>query len=176
MLAALIKHKPKTILKIYNSKPYNINIENLWSASNVDIGYKTPDQQYELVSVKSFIVPEGKRPFGTATYSFNLNNEVVEIFQVEDIPLPPASLPPRKIILAADFISRFTDMEYSNIKKAALAQMDQGLAQLQKWIDVATTDGFIDLDRPATQEAKQALIQFNLLTQERAEEIFSIKE
>ena len=176
MLVALIQHKPKTILKIYNSKPYNINIKGLWSASNVDIGYKTPDQQYEIVSVKSFIVPEGKRPIGTASYSFNSNNEVIETFEVEDIPLPPKPLPPAKIILAADFISRFTDMEYSNIKKAALAQMDQGLAQLQKWIDVATTDGYIDLNRLATQEAKTALIQANLLTKERAEEIFSIKE
>lgn len=175
MLAALIQHKPKTILKIYNSKPYNINIKGLWSASNVDIGYKTPDQQYEIVPVKSFVTPEGKRPIGRASYSFNSNNEVIETFEVEDIPIPPLPIE-NKIILAADFISRFTDMEYSNIKKAALAQMDQGLAQLQKWIDVATTDGYIDLDRPATNEAKQALIAANLLTQERADIIFSIQE
>lgn len=176
MLAALIQHKPKTILKIYNSRPYNINIKGLWSASNVDIGYKTPDQQYEIVPVKSFIIPEGKRPFGTASYSFNSNNEVIETFQIENIPLPPEPSPPAKIILAADFISRFTDMEYSNIQKAALAQMQQGVATLQKWIDVATTDGYIDLDRPATNDAKQALVTANLLTQERANIIFSIKE
>lgn len=176
MLASLIKHKPKTILKIYNSKPYNINISGLWSVHNVDIGYKTPDDEYEIVPVISFIVPEGKRPFGTASYSFNSNNEVIEIFEVEDIPLPPPPPAPAKIIFAADFISRFTDEEYSNIQKAALAQMQQGVATLQKWIDVATTDGYIDLDRPATNEAKQALIAANLLTQERADIIFSIQE
>lgn len=175
MLAALIKNKPKEILKIYNSKPFNINISNLWSASNVDVGYKTPDNNYEIVNIIPFSIPEGKRPFGEAFYEFDENNNVVQKFQLEDIPVPPV-LPQPKIILATDFISRFTDEEYSNIKKAALAQMQQGVATLQKWIDVATTDGYIDLDRPATNEAKKALISANLLTQERADIIFSIQE
>lgn len=176
MLAALIQYNPKTIIKIYSGKPYNINIHDLWSVNNANIGYRTPDNKYELVSVNPFVIPEGKRPIGSAKYLFNDKNEVVEIFETEDIPLPSPPTPPRKIILASDFISRFTDEEYSGIKKAASAQMDQGIAQLQKWIDVATTDGYIDLDRPATMEAKAALIAANLLTQERADIIFSIQE
>ena len=52
--------------------------------------------------------------------------------------------------------------------------MQVDVATLQKWIDVATTDGYIDLDRPATMEAKAALVAAQLLTQERADIIFSI--
>lgn len=166
MIAALITKNQ--ILKIYTQKPININIQGLWQAYDVNIGYKTPDNIYEIVSVIPFIVPEGKQTIGEASYSFNQQGQVIQIFEIKDLPLP--------IIQASDFISRFTDKEYSNIKKAALAQMEQGIATLQKWIDVATTDGYIDLNRPATNEAKTALIAANLLTQERADIIFSIKE
>lgn len=176
--AALIKHDTKEIIKLFSSKPYNINIHNLWSVSNADIGYKTPDNNYELINIIKFIVPEGKRIIENSkpTYILNEENKVIENYNIEDIPVQPIPPEPPKIILAADFISRFTDEEYSNIQKAALAQMQVGIATLQKWIDVATTDGYIDLNREATNEAKQALVAANLLTQERADIIFSIQE
>lgn len=175
MLAALIKLTSKEILKIYYNKPININIQDKWQMYNVEIGTKTPDNLYEIVNVIPFNVPENKRIISNPSYSFNQNNEVIETFETEDLPIPPQPIT-RRIISASDFISRFTNTEYSNIKKAALAQMENGVATLQKWIDVATTDGYIDLDRPATNEAKTALVAANLLTKERADIIFSIKE
>ena len=175
MLAALIKTNPKEILKIYLDKPINVNVPDTWQAYNVDVGFKTPDGHYEVVNVIPFTVPEGTKTIGSASYSFNLNGQVIETFETENLPIPPAP-EPNHIIPAADFISRFTDLEYSNINKAALAQMQSGVATLKKWIDVATTDGYIDLDRPATTEAKNALVDANLLTKERADIIFSIKE
>jgi hypothetical protein len=177
LAAALIKLNPKEILKIYSNKPYNINIPDTWQVQNADVGFKTPDNLYEIVKVIPFVPPQGKQVNGIASYSFNKDGEVIETFEVVDIPLPPPPAPPPpRFIVAADFISRFTDEEYSNINKAALAQMQAGVATLKKWIDVATTDGYIDLDRPATIEAKNALIAANLLTKERADIIFSIQE
>lgn len=175
MLTALIKLNPKEILKIYTNKPINVNVSDTWQSYNVDVGFKTPDNLYEVVNVIPFSVPEGTKTIGSASYSFNLNGQVIETFETENLPIPPAP-EPNHIISAADFISRFTDLEYSNINKAALAQMQSGIATLKKWIDVATTDGYIDLNRPATTEAKNALVAANLLTKERADIIFSIKE
>lgn len=175
MLAALIKLNPKEILKVYNSKPINVNVPNTWQSYDVEVGYKTPDGNYQVVDVVPFIVPAGKRIKENPlypTYTFQ-NETVVETYDVEDIPHAPEPTP-SKIIDAPIFIARFTDTEYSNIKKAALAQIEQGGAQLQKWIDIATAEGFIDLDRPATQDAKLALVALKLLTQERADIIFSI--
>ena len=175
IIAALVKSKTE-IIKFYSHKPINVNILGLWQAQNVEIGYKTPDNIYEIVKVIPFTVPENKKIVGEPSYSIT-SEGIVENYQVEDIIKPEPIIPPvQKIILAADFISRFTDEEYSNIQKAALAQMQVGVATLQKWIDVATTDGYIDLDRFATNEAKQALVAANLLTQERADIIFSIQE
>ncbi len=87
MLAALIKHNPKQILKIFQSKPYNINIPDIWQAQNVNIGFKTPDDAYEVVSIIPFVVPKGKQTLGSASYSFNENNKVIETFNIEDIPI-----------------------------------------------------------------------------------------
>lgn len=175
MLAALIKLNPKEILKIYSQKPININVPDKWQVQNVDVGFKTPDNLYEVVNVIPFTVPDGKQTKGNASYSFNQNGQVIETFETEDLPLPTTP-EPTNIISATNFIARFTDQEYSNINNAALAQMEQGIAQLKKWIDVATAEGFIDLDRQATKDAKAALVQAQLLTQARADLIFSIQE
>lgn len=177
MLAALIQLNPKEILKIYSSTPININVPGKWQYQNAFIGYKTPDNLYEVVNVIPFTVPESKKVIGSASYSFNESGQVIETFETED--LPPIIIPepqPITTIQAPDFINRFTNQEYSNIKNTALAQMQQGNSQLQKWIDIATAEGFIDLNRQATKDAKAALIQAQLLTQERADLIFSIQE
>lgn len=88
MLAALIKSDFSEIVKIYHNKPIHINISGKWQAYDVEIGYETPDKKYKVVKVIPFNLPDGYKLVGDASYLFNVNKEVAEVFSIEELPKP----------------------------------------------------------------------------------------
>jgi|SRR5688572_5334025 len=74
---------------------------------------------------------------------------------------------------ATAFLARFTDEEYANIIGAANAQLEQGNAQLHRWIETVRAEGVVRVYAEQAQLAKSALIGAGLLTVQRANTIFA---
>jgi len=79
--------------------------------------------------------------------------------------------PTTPIVPGLEFLSRYTLEEYAGIKTAA-----RQVPQLDFWIDMLRLTGSIDVSSQAALEAKAMLVSSGLLTQERADVIFSVKE
>lgn len=71
------------------------------------------------------------------------------------------------------FLERLTISEYKAITDAAAAMQQAGDAQLALWIDKLRVNGSIHLSGEDAQAAKSATVAAGLLTQERADIIFS---
>jgi hypothetical protein len=72
-------------------------------------------------------------------------------------------------LATSEFISRWTNAEYRKLLDRRMA--DNG--KLGKDWDVTTADGSIPLDKQRTQNLKADLVTQAILTQARADEIFS---
>lgn len=72
------------------------------------------------------------------------------------------------------FLSRLTDSEYTAIMQAAQAGVAAGQPQLARWIDMLRLNGAIDINGDAAIAAKAAVVAGGLLTQQRADLIFSV--
>lgn len=73
------------------------------------------------------------------------------------------------------FISRWTTTELSNLYKAratAITNNGAGMSLVKNW-DIALSQGIIDLNSPAAQAFKASIVSAGLLTQVRADAIFS---
>jgi hypothetical protein len=82
-------------------------------------------------------------------------------------PAPPA-VPPPVMVDGLVFMARLTDAEYMAIKQAA-----QTSAQVSRWVDTGMILGAVDLAAQTTKAAKAGLVAAGLLTQARADVIFS---
>jgi hypothetical protein len=93
----------------------------------------------------------------------------------DDVTAAIAALPPAPVhVPAATLLARLTAAEYTGIRQAATAQLAAGNGQLELWLDMARTAiGGINLNDPATRAAKAAIISAKLLTQPRADAVFS---
>lgn len=81
-----------------------------------------------------------------------------------------AERPPQTIFDGADFLGRITDEEYAAIIAAASQN-----AQLGRWLDIFRLRGEIDVAGATAQAAKAGMVAMGLLTQERADEVFSTR-
>lgn len=73
------------------------------------------------------------------------------------------------------FISRWTTTEYSNLGKAratAITNNGAGMTLVKNW-DIAQSQNSIDLNSPAAQSFKASIVSAGILTQARADAIFS---
>jgi hypothetical protein len=86
-----------------------------------------------------------------------------------------AALPPPPVYRSAfALLGRLTLAEYTGIRQVAAAQLAAGNAQLEQWLDMArTAPNGVNLVDPLTVAAKAALVAAGLLTQPRADAIFS---
>jgi hypothetical protein len=94
---------------------------------------------------------------------------------IEEINAAIAALPPLPVYVPTfTLLGRLTGAEYLAIRQAAAAELAAGDARLEQWLDMARTapDG-VNLVDPITVAAKAALVAANLLTQARADVIFS---
>ena len=86
----------------------------------------------------------------------------------------PYVAPPATFMLdGLVFLARLSDSEYTNIVAAANSALAQGNGQLSRWIDMLRLRGEIDLAGDAARAAKASLVASGLLTQARADAIFS---
>lgn len=80
--------------------------------------------------------------------------------------LPPQS--PQTLIDGAAFLARVTDQEYATIVAAAAQNV-----QLARWLDIFRLRGEIDVSGATALAAKAGMIALGLLTQQRADQIFT---
>lgn len=81
----------------------------------------------------------------------------------------------KNIIPFSVFISRWTTTEYSNLGKAratAITNNGAGMTLVKNW-DIAASQNSVDLNTPAAQSFKAAIVTAGILTQARADAIFS---
>lgn len=80
---------------------------------------------------------------------------------------------PLNVIPFAIFIGRWTDAEYALLMQRRATAISGGNVSLVKQWDQAATMGQVDLNSPAAQSFKAAIVAANILTQARADVVFS---
>jgi hypothetical protein len=75
--------------------------------------------------------------------------------------------PVKTLFDGADFLDRLTNEEYEVITASTDVQM-------RRWLDIFRLRGEIDVTGVTAQAAKAGLVALNLLTQERADELFAV--
>lgn len=81
----------------------------------------------------------------------------------------------QNVISFSVFISRWTTTEYSNLGKAratAITNNGAGMTLVKNW-DIAAAQNSVDLNQAAAQSFKAAIVAAGILTQPRADVIFS---
>ena len=165
-MLALISTSPFAIVKTFQGNIADINVPDKWQAQRVTDGYQTPDGKYKLVTVVPFTVPGGQQTTGLPTYSINpVTGVVTQSYTTQAIPAPT-------FILFQTFLDRLTATEYLNIKKAIATQIQANNATVARWFDRVTARG-IDLTDSQTATIKAAAVSSGLLTQARADIIFT---
>lgn len=79
------------------------------------------------------------------------------------------------IIPFPEFISRWTLTEYSNLMKGratAITNNSAAMSLVKNW-DIAASTGLINLNAQAAQNFKASIVSAGILTQQRADVIFS---
>jgi hypothetical protein len=166
-MLALISTSPFAIIKTVNADIMDVNIPDKWQAQRVTDGYQTPDGKYKLVTVVPFTVPGGQQTTGSPTYSINPGTGVVtESYATQAIPSPT-------FIPFQMFLSRMTATEYIAIKKAIASQIQANNATVALWYDKVSSRQGIDTADPQTATIKAAAVTAGLLTQARANIIFT---
>jgi hypothetical protein len=79
----------------------------------------------------------------------------------------------KNIIPTTDFIARFTNQEYVGVCKQRAADITASKVGFSKNWDIVVTDDFVDLNKQKSQRIKDDLVAAGVLTQVRADEIFS---
>jgi len=79
-----------------------------------------------------------------------------------------------RIVPTSVLISRFTSTEYADLLQKRVTAITGGNVTLVKQWDTAVARGTVNLNSPATQTFKAALVSANVLTQNRADAIFVV--
>lgn len=80
---------------------------------------------------------------------------------------------PKNIILTSDWVARFTNQEYLAVCKQRATDIAANKVGYSKNWDIVATDDRVDLNKQKTQKIKTDLVAAGILTQARADEIFS---
>lgn len=90
-----------------------------------------------------------------------------------DSAINAAITPVMNIIPFPAFIQRWTDAEYALLMQKRAAAITAGTVTMVKQWDTAATSGSVDLNTTAAQNFKAAMVSNAILTQARADIIFS---
>ena len=85
----------------------------------------------------------------------------------------PASAPVNPIIPGDVFLARVKDAEYVAVINAASAALAIGDPTMTRWLELVRVNGHVDTKSETAIIARAALVAAKLLTQERADLIFS---
>lgn len=102
MTVAIISTKPPEILKTTESTTFDFNVPG-FQAYGIQSGFVSLDGAYKAVDVIPFVLPDGKQIIGEPAYSFNESGDVVQSYQVQDIPPPPPPpepVPPPEAVIS----------------------------------------------------------------------------
>jgi hypothetical protein len=94
---------------------------------------------------------------------------------VEAGGVPDPYVPPPKILIAnnADFIARFTNQEYAKLGNVRVTDAQATKVGISKNWDIVVLSDIIELSNQKAQTLKADLVTAGVLTQARADEIFS---
>jgi hypothetical protein len=99
---------------------------------------------------------------------------IAEEFLPDDDPEVQAFLHPQKVlILTTDFIARFTNAEYVKLEQKRAADVTAGKVGNSKNWDVVIADDYVTITNQKAQTLKAGLVTDGILTQARADEIFT---
>jgi hypothetical protein len=79
----------------------------------------------------------------------------------------------KNIIPTSDFIARFTNQEYAKLGNVRVTDAQATKVGVSKNWDVVITSDSVDLNKQKSQTIKADLVAAGILTQARADEIFS---
>lgn len=79
----------------------------------------------------------------------------------------------KNIIPTTDFIARFTNQEYAAVFKQRATDINNNKVGYSKNWDIVVTDDMVDLNKQKSQKIKEDLVAAGVITQARADEIFS---
>lgn len=168
-ISALIQINPAKVVKVFaTDKPDRLDLPTGEQVGGAGIGWT--GHGCALVGVTRFVVPEGQRAYGSAKYSV-VNGAVVETFDTEAIPQPPAPTPVDPTLVSArEFRLLFRDEE-----RAAITAAAQGNTGLRLFIDDAAAADLIHLSSDEVKAGIAQLVGAHLITQDRADAILSGK-
>ena len=134
-MIALITKTPNKIVERFEGGRANINIPGLWQAQGAVVGWQSPDGVYSLVEIKPFAVPDGKQVVSGPSYAFD-GDDVVETYDVADIPPPPEPVPPTAADRKAEVLAQISMIEAGQQRAVREAILDMpGAADRLKAID-----------------------------------------
>lgn len=166
MAVALVALSPRAIVQIFPNVPNPLRAPGIDGAVfGAQVGWS--DGGRELVEVIPFALPAGQVTVGGPTYALDAGGNVVESYETRAAPPAP------RLLATSVMLSRLTDAELLGIEQATAAGVAGGSVQLARWLEGARARAQIDLDDPASVAAKAGLVALSLLTQERADVIFS---
>jgi hypothetical protein len=87
--------------------------------------------------------------------------------------VPDPYVRPKNVIPTTDFIARFTNQEYITLAKQRAADTSASKVGFSKNWDIVVTNDNVDLNQQKVQRIKTDLVAAAVLTQVRADEIFS---
>jgi hypothetical protein len=79
----------------------------------------------------------------------------------------------KNVIPTTDFIARFTNNEYAAIGKQRITDVNNNKVGYSKNWDIVMTSDMVDLNKQKSQKIKEDLVAAGVITQARADEIFS---
>jgi hypothetical protein len=106
--------------------------------------------------------------FGREALTPQQNTDLDAVLAVHDPTAQPAN-----VISASDFVSRFTNQEYLAVEKKRRDDIAANKVGYSKNWDIVVTSPQVDMGRQKVQTLKDDLVLAGVLTQARADEIFS---
>ena len=76
-------------------------------------------------------------------------------------------------IWTPDFLARFTNQEYAKLQNVRVTDAQASKVGVSKNFDIVIAGDVVDMTKQKTQNLKLDLVAANILTQARADEIFS---
>lgn len=153
MAVALITTSPPAVVIVFHDVPTELRLPNGNRVAGATVGWT--NGECALVAVAPFIAPSGKVVSGPASYSFDVNGNVVETCNVIDVVAPQ--------LTASGFRALFTPAE-----KAAITAAGASDVNVRVFMDDADAADAIDLKSAAVAQGIGYLVAKGLLTQDRA--------
>lgn len=165
MAVALISTSPTpAIVQVSDGDTVDVNIPGKWQVDGMAAGWKSPDNDYEVVDVADFVVPSGKRIAGDSRYVIDEGGKVSQVYDVVDLPAPSP------FVSVSMFRSLFSADELLAVTRASLTD-----ETVRLMLDQTAADGLVDLSAPQIAATFSTLVSKGCLTNTRAVTILSYR-